>query len=114
MQQDSYLLGCTLFENGDPGGWSSFELEPIAGWLKNYLITPSTVPPPPSGISAIASPGTVVLSWTNAPLNPTACSVKRSTNNGGPYFTLATNLTSGVSSTTYTDSSVSNSTTYFY
>src|ERR1035438_4397424 len=33
MSQDSYLLGCTLFENGDPTGWSSFDLEPIAGWL---------------------------------------------------------------------------------
>src|ERR1041385_2945882 len=37
MQQDAYVMGCTLFENGDPGGWSSFDLEPIAGWFQNYL-----------------------------------------------------------------------------
>ena len=114
MQQDAYVIGCTLFENGDPGGWSSFDLEPIAGWLKTYLISPSSPPPSPSGVSASVSPGAVSLSWTNAPLNPTSFSLKRSTNNGGPYFTLATNITTGVQATTYTDASVSNFTTYYY
>src|SRR5205814_2252688 len=114
MQQDSFLLGCTLFENGDPGGWSSFDLEPIAEWLKAYLIAPSTVPPAPSGVSASVSPGSVTLLWTNAPLNPTTFSVKRSTNNGGPYFTIASNITTGVQATSYTDGSVSNFTTYYY
>ena len=114
MQQDSYLLGCTLFENGDPGGWSSFDLEPIASWLKNYLIAPSTLPPAPNGLSASVSPGAVTLSWTNAPLNLTTFSVKRSTNNGGPYFAIATNIPTGVQATTYTDASVSNFTTYYY
>ncbi|MDB6028328.1 MAG: hypothetical protein JWM68_4551, partial [Verrucomicrobiales bacterium] len=52
LQQDSYVLGCTLFQNGDPGGWASFDLEtvmagaqpgvvPITGWLKNYLTNPT-------------------------------------------------------------------------
>src|SRR5437870_13316247 len=87
-QQDSYILGCTLFENGDPGGWSSFDLEPIAGWLKNYLLGPAGLPPAPTGVTASAGPGTVALSWTNPPITPTTWTVKRSTNNGGPYVTI--------------------------
>jgi hypothetical protein len=61
MSQDSYLLGCTLFENGDPTGWSSFELEPIAGWLKTYLTNPTTWPPPPTGFTAALSAGSIIL-----------------------------------------------------
>jgi hypothetical protein len=114
IQQDSYLLGCTLFENGDSTGWPSFELEPIGGWFKTYLLAPPTVPSPPTGLIAVAGNAAVTLSWTNAPLNPTIWSVKRSTNNGGPYFTIATNITTGVTATSYTDSSVSNFTTYYY
>jgi len=113
MQQDPYVLACTLFENGDPAGWSSFDLEPIGGWMKNYLLPPSNVPAAPTGLVANTGSGAVVLSWTNAPLNPTTWSVKRSTNNGGPYFTIASNLTTGVQASTYTDTTTSNSTTYY-
>ncbi len=70
LGQDAYVLGCTLFENGDPTGWSSFELEPIAGWFKNYLLGPDTWPAPPSGVTAAIAGGSVVLTWTNAPLYP--------------------------------------------
>src|SRR5258705_344093 len=28
MHQDPHVMGCTIFENGDPVGWSSFDLEP--------------------------------------------------------------------------------------
>src|SRR5215831_4473222 len=51
LQQDSYVLGCTLFENGDSAGWPSFELEPIGAWFKNYLLSPTQVPPAPTGVS---------------------------------------------------------------
>lgn len=114
MQQDSYVMGCTLFENGDSSGWPSFELEPIAGWLGNYLTGPATLPPPPTGVTATAGNGNITLSWTNVPLTPTTWIVKRATNNAGPFFILATNLTMGVPSTSYTDSAVSKYTTYYY
>jgi len=114
MQQDSYVLGCTLFENGDPGGWSSFDLEPVALWLKNYLLPPSALPPAPLGLSAVAGTRVVTLSWSNPPITPTTWSVKRSTNSGGPWLTIATNITTGVQATTYTDSSLINFTTYYY
>lgn len=114
MQQDGYVLGCTLFENGDPAGWPSFELEPVGGWFKTYLLGPSQVPLAPTGVSALASNGAAVVVWTNAPVTPTSWTIKRSTNNGGPYFTIASDITTGVTSGNYADSSVSNNTTYYY
>src|SRR5262249_34933455 len=63
---------------------------------------------------ALAANGIVSLAWTNAPLTPTTYSIKRGTNSGGPYFTIASNLTEGVRATSYMDTSVSNSTPYFY
>ena len=53
-------MGCTLFENGDPGGWSSFDLEPIAGWFKNYL-SPASAPPAPSNVTATVGNALVTL-----------------------------------------------------
>ena len=114
INQDSYLLGCTLFENGDPTGWSSFELEPIAGWLKNYLTNPATWPPPPTGVTAAVAGGTVVLAWTNAPLSPVTYAVKRSTNSGGPYTLLGQDLTEGMPVTGFTDSAPINGATNYY
>ncbi|MFQ3586392.1 MAG: hypothetical protein SNJ74_05265 [Fimbriimonadaceae bacterium] len=36
MQLDPYVIGCTLFQIGDPW-WSSFDVEPIAPWLADYI-----------------------------------------------------------------------------
>jgi fibronectin type 3 domain-containing protein len=114
MAQDSYLLGCTLFQNGDPGGWSSFDLEPIASWLGTYLKAPAGLPPAPTGLSATLGSQSVALNWTSAPLNPTTYNIKRSRTNGGPYSIVATNVTEGVTASTYTDNAVTNGGTYYY
>ncbi|MCS6776773.1 MAG: Ig-like domain-containing protein [Chloroherpetonaceae bacterium] len=37
LRRDSYVVGITLFQSGDTGGWPSFEIEPIAGWMADYL-----------------------------------------------------------------------------
>jgi len=37
LRKDDYVLGCALFQIGDPAGWRSFDLEPIADWLAAYL-----------------------------------------------------------------------------
>lgn len=37
IKKDSYVKGVTLFEIGDPGGWGTFDLEPISDWLADYL-----------------------------------------------------------------------------
>ncbi|MGI8965799.1 MAG: CARDB domain-containing protein, partial [Limisphaerales bacterium] len=114
MAADSYLLGCTLFQNGDPGGWSSFDLEPIADWLKNYLIAPTALPPAPTGFSAAIGNLNVTLTWTNAPLHPTTYNLKRSQISGGPYTIIATNISEGVRASTFTDTSVTNGGSYYY
>lgn len=37
IRQDSYVVGSTLFQIGSPATWPSFDVEPIAGWLAQYL-----------------------------------------------------------------------------
>lgn len=109
MQQDSYVMGCTLFENGDPGGWSSFDLEPIAGWFGNYL-SPTSAPPAPSNVTAVVGNALVTVSWTNPPVSPMTWTVKRSTVNGGPYSIIASNVTQAF----YRDPSFVPNVTYYY
>ncbi|MFZ5644512.1 MAG: hypothetical protein ACOY46_13060 [Bacillota bacterium] len=60
-------------------------------------------------LTATAGNAQVVLNW-DAVANATGYNVKRATTSGGPYTTIATN----VSGTTYTDASVTNGTTYYY
>jgi len=71
---------------------------------------PSTQPPgAPTGLNASAANGQVTLNWT-ASAGATAYNVKRATVSGGPY----TNVVSGIAPTTYTDTGLSNGTTYYY
>jgi hypothetical protein len=109
MQQDAYVMGCTLFENGDPGGWSSFDLEPIADWFKNYL-SPTSAPLAPSNVTATVGNALVTLLWSNAPVSPMTWTVKRSTVNNGPYSIIASNLTDAF----WRDASFTPNVTYYY
>ena len=112
--QDSYVVGCTLFEIGNPGGWSSFDLEPIGLWMRNYLTAPTSAPSAPTGLSGTPTNATALLQWTSAPASPTTYNVKRSFTSGGPYTTIATGVTEGVTATMYTDATVTNGGTYYY
>jgi|GEM_PF-1504607 len=60
-------------------------------------------------LKATAGNSKVDLSW-NAVKGATSYTVKRSITAGGPYTTIAT----GVTGTTYTDTGVTNGTTYYY
>src|SRR5216683_2926869 len=75
--------------------------------------TPATVPSAPQNLVASAGNGSVSLSWTapasNGGAAVTSYNVLRSTTNG-----TETLLSSGVVGTTFTDSTVSNGTTFFY
>lgn len=71
--------------------------------------TTTAVPPVPAGLSATAGNARVDLSWAAA-AGAGSYNVKRSTTSGGPYTTIAT----GVTGTTYADTTVSNGTTYYY
>ncbi|XID92817.1 glycoside hydrolase family 48 protein [Paenibacillaceae bacterium WGS1546] len=68
-----------------------------------------TVPAAPAGLTATAGNAQVSLSWT-ASAGATSYNVKRATTSGGPYATVAT----GVTGTSYTDTGLTNGTTYYY
>ena len=74
--------------------------------------TPSATPPPaaPSGLSATAGNGSVSLSWP-ASSGATSYKVYRGTSAGGEDLTTAVGNPSG---TSFTDSGVTNGTTYYY
>ncbi|EEF58580.1 malectin domain-containing carbohydrate-binding protein [Pedosphaera parvula] len=114
MNQDSYVMGCTLFQNGNPSGWSSFDLEPIASWMRTYLTGPSTLPPAPTGVSAAWGLNTITLTWPTIPSTPTSFYVKRATVSGGPYSVIASNITTGVTNFYYLDTTATNGGSYFY
>ena len=72
--------------------------------------TPSTpsVPPVPGGLVATSGNGQVVLAWS-ASTNATGYAIGRSTISTGPYPSIGTSA-----STSFTDSGVTNGTTYYY
>lgn len=72
-------------------------------------IAGATPPPAPSGLAASVDDSLVTLSW-NASAGATSYTVKRSLSSGGPFTTVATNLTQ----TVYGDYGVTNGTTYYY
>ena len=73
--------------------------------------TLTKIPPPaaPSGLSYTGDDESVTLNWTAAP-GALVYTVSRSTVSGGPYTAVA----SGIYTTTYTDTNLTNGTTYYY
>ncbi len=71
----------------------------------------TTPPPAPTGLAATVGSGSVTLTW-NAAGGATGYSVKRGTVSGGPYATVGT--VTSPSPTTFTDSGLTNGTTYYY
>jgi fibronectin type 3 domain-containing protein len=83
------LLGCSATTPESTGGGSS-------------------APTAPTGLAATAGSAQVALTWT-ASSGATSYSVQRSTTSGGPYTSVRTQA-----APTYTDTSVTNGTTYYY
>ncbi len=71
--------------------------------------TPTSPPAAPTNLTATAGNTQVSLSWA-ASSGATSYNVKRSTVSGGPYANVAT----GVKTTGYTDTGLTNGTTYYY
>lgn len=76
----------------------------------NVTVAAAPMPPSaPTGLTATGGNAQVSLSW-NAVSGATGYTVKRATVSGGPYTVIA----SGITGTTYTDTTVQNGTSYFY
>ena len=71
--------------------------------------TPLPLPPPPTGLTATAGNAQVALTW-NPSANATYYYVGRSTTSGANYLLISGMITNP----NYTDTSVSNGTTYYY
>ncbi|HEX2947439.1 MAG TPA: kelch repeat-containing protein [Clostridia bacterium] len=76
--------------------------------LEEYTL-PAETPSIPMNLSATAGDRKIDLSW-NAVTDADSYIIKRATNTGGPYTTIAQNITG----TAYSDTSVMSGTTYFY
>ncbi|WP_256758962.1 glycoside hydrolase family 9 protein [Cohnella sp. WQ 127256] len=68
-----------------------------------------TPPIAPTGLVAVSGNAQVALNWT-ASGGATSYTVKRAATNGGPYTAVAT----GVTTTSYTDTGLTNGTAYYY
>jgi hypothetical protein len=68
IRKDNYCLGVTLFQIGETGGWSGFNVEPIAGWLASYLVAnPGTSAPPALQLCTRDSSNTLTLQFSAPP-----------------------------------------------
>ncbi|HEY1787729.1 MAG TPA: LamG-like jellyroll fold domain-containing protein, partial [Verrucomicrobiae bacterium] len=101
-------------------GASQFSGDPyFSGLIKSFLIDnyalsasqilSLAVPPIPAPMWATGGNGRVSVAW-GASVGATSYVVERSSTNGGPYATIA----SGITGTTYTDTTAANGTTYYY
>jgi regulation of enolase protein 1 (concanavalin A-like superfamily) len=81
----------------------------VTSSLATLVLNPLPPVPAPTGLTATAGNTQVVLTWTGA-AGATGYNVKRSATNGGPYATVAPN----VATTSYTNTGLSNGTTYYY
>ena len=71
--------------------------------------SPTNTPSAPTGLTATVGSGKVTLNWNATPF-AAGYTVKRSTINGGPYNSIATNLVS----TSYLNTSFTPGVTYYY
>ncbi|MGB7746903.1 MAG: beta-galactosidase GalA [Verrucomicrobiia bacterium] len=82
------------------GTWAGYD---------DFSLTVVSIPPAPTGLSASAGNGQVILNW-NSVANASGYYIKRSLVSGGSYTTIYTNQTS----TTFTNTGLANGTTYYY
>jgi len=85
---------------------------PFSGNLDNIQIYNTFITPIPSTLSnlkAVGRDSKVDLTW-DAVTNATSYTIKRATTAGGPYTTIASDITE----TSYTDTEVTNGITYYY
>lgn len=101
-------LPARVFTNASP--MTAFKLVVVSGnfnlnWVRFNAVLPAT----PTGVNAAATNTHSSLNWSPAS-GATGYRIQRATASGGPYITIA----SGITTTTYADTAVTNGVTYFY
>jgi len=95
------------------GGWAQSDLTASGQYVRSKMlegsVTQPSVPSAPANLSASAGNAQATLSWA-ASSGATSYTVKRATTSGGPYTNVATNVTA----TSYTNTGLTNGTTYYY
>lgn len=101
---DNVLNIGVISGSGDLGGWLS------AGWVYDCVQLDGTpiAPLPPANVAATMNASQVNLSWTPV-FNAVSYRIKRATQPGGPYTTIATNFTAS-----FHDTSAVAATRYYY
>jgi fibronectin type 3 domain-containing protein len=94
-----YYVASALDSAGESGDSAQVSATPVA---------PVAIPATPSGLAATPGNAQVALSWT-ASSGATGYHLKRATISGGPYTQVG-----APTSTSYTDTSLTNGTTYYY
>jgi endo-1,4-beta-D-glucanase Y len=94
-----------------PAAWRLLSLVLLSGNMPKPVLTggPPPIPPAPTGLAATAGNQQVALTW-NASTGATSYTVLRATVSGGPYTSVQT----GVTTTSFTNTNLTNGTTYFY
>ncbi len=96
--------------HGATGLLTALERDQLVAYLRQIDDDePAAIPVPPGGLAAAGGAGQIVLTWNAAP-GASSYRVKRSTVSGGPHAQVA----SGVTATSYTDTSVVSGTNYYY
>ena len=102
MGEDVYV---GLFNSsGNTTSWNSTRYDHVA-----VVASGTAVPDSPTGLTAVAGNMQDTLSW-NSVSGASSYTLKRATESGGPYTTIATNL----NDTSYVDTGLENGTTYYY
>ena len=82
-----------------------------SGFSGQASATPGPTPSIPTGLTATPGSLIVSLTWTaSTPVSAATYNILRSTTSGGPYTTVQT----GITSVSYTDTGLTNGTTYYY
>ncbi len=107
---------CLNPNSGDTGGllqddWTTWNApkQTMLDRMMKPLGPVTQVPAAPTGLTAAAGNAQVAISWA-ASSGATSYTVKRATTSGGPY----TNVATGVTATSYTNTGLTNGTTYYY
>jgi fibronectin type 3 domain-containing protein len=103
---------CQLTAQIDLGSDCIVNLYEFSAFARNWNIADVIPPAAPTGLAATAGDGTVTLDWNdNGEIDLDGYNIYRSTASGSGYTRLNSTL---LATSDYTDSTVSNGTTYYY